>query len=440
MKVNKLTQALSLSLAIAGQAHSAEFVVMTTGDESGGSATEIAANVYQVNSLRSALELANDENTFPGLDTIRFDASVFASSSQEILLENGELLVTSEVNIEGPGADLLTLNANQQSRLMTIDDGTATDHNVSIAGITFTGGNGVSEQAVNLENNRGGCIFTKEPLQLKKTVVTECQSSVDGGGLGSLNAEISISESVISQNRTAFKGGGVKSQGGELVITQSSITGNRANRSIYAGGGIQVTSTPLHITNSTISGNHARAGATGGISIYFNTDLTVLNSTVVNNSGGGIHTRRASHVNIKNSIIANNADGDCDLSQVSDNSVIIFNLDTDGSCDVFGNNHITVEDPMLEPLANFGGFTPTHRPLPGSPVIDSGGNQVCSAQDQRGVPRPQDGDNDFKPDCDIGAVEYTLCEVVPKEVIFSDGFEDFSEQSLSQEISFRGCR
>ena len=71
-------------------------------------------------------------------------------------------------------------------------------------------------------------------------------------------------------------------------------------------------------------------------------------------------------------------------------------------------------DPLLAPLADNGGPTPTHALLPGSPAIDAGNPTACFALDgtpllvdQRGVFRPLDGDGDGTARCDIGAFEYS---------------------------------
>ena len=58
-------------------------------------------------------------------------------------------------------------------------------------------------------------------------------------------------------------------------------------------------------------------------------------------------------------------------------------------------------DPLLAPLANNGGRTPTHALLPGSPAIDAGNNAHAWAFDQRGpgFPRVVNGR------ADIGAFE-----------------------------------
>ena len=62
------------------------------------------------------------------------------------------------------------------------------------------------------------------------------------------------------------------------------------------------------------------------------------------------------------------------------------------------DGNIIVQDPLLGPLQDNGGSTPTQPLLPGSPAIDTGTNSGCPATDQRGAWRT-DGS------CDIGAYE-----------------------------------
>jgi hypothetical protein len=59
-------------------------------------------------------------------------------------------------------------------------------------------------------------------------------------------------------------------------------------------------------------------------------------------------------------------------------------------------------DPMLGPLHNNGGPTPTMLPLAGSPVLGAGDPSVASPLDQRGLPRPPNGPTD------LGAVQVSV--------------------------------
>jgi uncharacterized repeat protein (TIGR02543 family) len=76
-----------------------------------------------------------------------------------------------------------------------------------------------------------------------------------------------------------------------------------------------------------------------------------------------------------------------------------------------GASDLTVADPKLGALGNYGGDTQTIPLLSGSPAIDAGNDAVCDDNpgpnnlDQRGVTRPQGAG------CDIGAFElgvYTI--------------------------------
>jgi hypothetical protein len=66
-------------------------------------------------------------------------------------------------------------------------------------------------------------------------------------------------------------------------------------------------------------------------------------------------------------------------------------------------------------LANNGGPTQTHALVAGIPAADAINDGTCPppAKDQRGVKRPQDGNGDGGPVCDIGSFELAVGVVAP---------------------------
>jgi hypothetical protein len=174
-----------------------------------------------------------------------------------------------------------------------------------------------------------------------------------------------------------------------------------------AGGAIFTQAITFTMVNSTVSGNTANEAVTAAIN-GLGLGSTITNSTIANNTGttgalGGL-VWSLGPVTLRNTILLNNTSGgtlqNCQGAIASAGR----NIDSGTSCGFTGPGDRSGTNPLLGPLKDNGGPTPTHLPLAGSPAVDAGDNTGCPATDQRGLPRPLDGTGGPVV-CDIGAVE-----------------------------------
>lgn len=366
----------------------------------------------------------------------------------------GQLSINKALLIDGPGADLLTINAydptptsnnGDGSRIFSIDDGIeGTQLILEINGLTLTGGD---------VTGLGGAILTNENLFLRECVIAEnvamsgSANQRKGGGIYQSAGELTIEDCTIHHNAAATQGGGVFISAGNLTMLRSTIRDNSAPE----GGGIFSAGTAV-IRDSTINGNNASDG--GGIS-HLQGDLTVENSTISTNialqNGGGIRSVQG-NLTVRHSTLTKNvADSDdngfgrgggifVSAGNVTLDHVLVagnirrvniredvfglvsarYTLVGDGSgativslgLNMVGNSTVAVA-PVLGPLADNGGPTKTHALLPGSPAIDLGdpyataGANGIPLNDQRtgAFGRITDGDGQHGARIDVGAYE-----------------------------------
>jgi Domain of unknown function (DUF4347)/RTX calcium-binding nonapeptide repeat (4 copies) len=295
-----------------------ELIVSTLEDENDGN--------FSVGdlSLREAIQLAENDNT------ISFDSNL---SGGTITLSLGELEINKSLNIEGLGADNLTIDGNNASRVFNISDGNAeTKLDVSLTGLTITGGSftdtntGKSEGGItnqeNLTLSDSSVTGNSTGISNQDAIITINNSHIDnnnGSGLFNTDSKITINSSTVDNN-TGINGG-ISSNNSELNIFNSSVSGNSG---LYAGGigSTATTSDDLsttNIENSIISNNQAGAlSNSGGISAT--SILNIKNSTISNNFGdpgnpfdpkgraseaGGIYFSDGT-ANISNSTISDN--------------------------------------------------------------------------------------------------------------------------------------
>jgi serine/threonine protein kinase len=255
-------------------------------------------------SLRWAIENA------PAGSTITFNQNERGT----LLLTNGDLQLTKNLSLRGPGARLLSISSGSQGSIIHV----AQTASVSITGLAFKGsiitstafsfitnegtlslnsdiisGNKVISTVSNLPPTGGGGISNFGILTLTNSTVSNNVSFGDSGGGGINNGDngsVTLTNSTVLGNAAPFGNGGGISNSGNLTLTNSTVSENTAQND---GGGISDTKTSRYITltNSTVSRNVAQHDG-GGISDG-GQSLILTNSTVsrnvAQNDGGGIN-------------------------------------------------------------------------------------------------------------------------------------------------------
>ncbi len=289
-------------------------------------------------SLRQAIL---DANGNAGIDTIIFQTGL----NGIINLSSSLPTITDDTTITGPGATQLTIQGNQTFQLLAVY---TTNVDLVISGLKFTHGgtpSGYNGSAIEFNNSSGtltvnDCVFANHSLPDFSAVIY----SYGSGG-------IQVANSTFYDNQ----------------------------RDNYSSSGVFTHFTPAMITNSTFSEN-------GRAAQVLDTTLTIASSTFINNVAGMVYTGSSAVLNIRNTIVANNifqvyAGGGSETTISQGNNLI-----SDASLSSAQPSDLLNTQPLLAPLALYGGTTPTHALLPGSPAINAGSSDSPTT-DQRGVSR-----------------------------------------------------
>src|SRR5262249_26757224 len=156
-------------------------------------------------SLRQAVL---DANGSPGADVIDFADGL----SGTVVLSSGQLGITDDLLVDGPGASLLAVSGNDTSRVFQISGGVA----VAVDDLTITGGRA----------DRGGAVRNAGTLTLTNVVVSDSRAvgvpgaETWGGAIHNARGTLVLSHAVLTRNQ-AFgtpgqiaRGGAVFNEGG----------------------------------------------------------------------------------------------------------------------------------------------------------------------------------------------------------------------------------
>lgn len=351
----------------------------------------VAAMALPIAGFGAELEVANTNDAGPGslrevLATAESNGeadviTITATGAIELASALPEL--TTELVILGSDADQIAITRAGDApsfRILTI----ALGADVQLFDLTVAGGASVTN---------GGGIHSRGKLRLSRVVVENNQAggvfpggvegNASGGGIFATDGGmLTIEDSTIRENRSfapsmplSTVGGGIYAgDGTALTLLRSTVSGNEASGFLASGGGVQLSGsdTVALIQSTTLADNHASgkpASCLNVNTIDADAATVVLQNTI-----------------LATSVFAGNLNCNPCLPAPTSSG---HNLSSNDTCELNGVGDQVDVNPMLAPLADNGGPTPTHGFLPGSPAIDrghSGGLQT----DQRGVVRVVD--------------------------------------------------
>ena len=367
----------ALALAVSGSLHAATLNVTKTADTNDGTCDADC-------SLREAIVASN---ALAGADTIVVPAGTYTYSAGLGAMPG----FLQSVTLRGAGAVTTILDAAGTGSVLRFQNASPGGQAAFVSGVTIANGVAPSGGGV-LINNYG-------TVTLRKVTVRDNASASSGAG------------------------GGILVFPDTLVVEDSTLSGNTGG----SGGALFInTNAGATLRNVTISGNAGiEAPAIFHGSPPGGGDLLLVNVTLTDNPpagstlyGGRALWNHSTTTTLKNTILAGNQDGACLQRPGFAGSIASdgHNLDDDNTCFLTASGDLPGTDPQLEGLLDNGGPTETHALASTSPAIDAGANVGCPAADQRGEPRPADGDDAGAIVCDIGAFEVggtTFAEATP---------------------------
>lgn len=301
--------------------------------------------------LRAAIQEANNDNYQDGINF-----AVPLPSTIELTL--GELTVTSNTYIAGPGARNLTI---QRSTVAGTPNFRVFNFVPNIGSLLVLRGLKIRNGSVPDSDGGGIYIGSSNVITLIDLVVTG-NSANRGGGIYNSGA-LTLTRSLVNSN-TAVTNGNINGAGGGLFnqepfgaadVVNSTMTENTAitGGSIYNGG------RSLFLINTTISHNNAQTfgcsvvNTANGTATFLNTIVGMDNPTTISSLWGTFNS------------LGNNLITDARNSTGFTNGV--------NNDQVSNNNAI---NPLLGNLADNGGQTDTRALLDGSPAINTGNSCV----------------------------------------------------------------
>ncbi len=405
--------------------------------------------------LREAVTAANFDITVDQCGTGLGDDLIWLllGTSGDAIALNNQLPIIDGLEILGPGAaNLVLIPANgHDGHMIQIN----TDRDVSLKNFRIGGAQDSAIDVVNVKNlelesmrllnnqaetgNDGGALFADiiaipsrsiDSLTIKSTDFSFNQAQKGGALAISGEYPVIIEDSLFEGNSSTSSGGAIHRHNSDRDVFTATVNISNSqfidNSSNSQGGAISVDLAYLNINRSLFHNNQGQnvlninrsistiensllaenpvtrvihhknfngSPVFTELTLAFNTFLDNQNLDLENSSGGAILTTYLK-ANLFDSNIATQCQG-------SGSSSLGDNMERVGSGCSFSAGDFP--NPMLLPLALYGGDVLLAPLNPTSPAVDA--SSGCDSGDLSGEGRPRDGDASGSAQCDIGAVE-----------------------------------
>ena len=354
-----------------------------------------------------------DQNVNGDLDVLAGNLTVVGATRQDTIIDGGSMDRLFEVEV---GAVLDVQDVTLRNGYTTSNGGGIENRgHVVLRRSLLTG---LRIWYLWFAEHRGGAIYNQGTLELYDSIL-------DGNGianydLGRAEGGALFNAGTLSVRDTLFRGNSVISSNsistgatlfntGEASLARVAILDSRAD----GDEGVAVRNAVygvLTMSNVTVATSSSRYGFYSAVAngnatdlLYYSPRMKLLHVTIADNAAVGLHNRGL--LDVRNSVIVDNQFGNCiNDATVQRASGLLLGLDSGNCPAALHVDDQSIYGKVLYALTDNSAGLPTFSLPPASPALDAGVG-TCPTVDQRGYPRPRDGNGDGLAVCDLGAYE-----------------------------------
>ena len=177
---------------------------------------------------------------------------MFQSSLSGDLTLNSAVDISDGVEIAGPGASQVTLDAEGADRILSLYGLPADNRRVAVSDLTLEDG----------AADYGGAIYSVDAdLEITRSTITGNAATAAGGAVYSSNSSLTLADTNVTENSSDGYGGGIYGAGSTITIAHSRMADNAA---AAAGGAVNSSNSSLTLADTDVIDNGSD-GYGGGV-------------------------------------------------------------------------------------------------------------------------------------------------------------------------------